>query len=801
MFKKYLKIAWRNSVRNKKYSLINIVGLWSGILFVLLIGLYIRTEWQVNRTLRHSDQQYILLSHWKDPNMGPGFTTLAPLAKQLQQQYSTLVHNYYRWDGLTSVVSRNNNHFRESIALGDSTLLSMYGFHLLHGDAQTALKRPFSVALTAEKARKYFGRTDVLGQTVTIQNFAGDNQPFTITAVLDDVPTNSVTQLSTASTNSFFIPGSAATYFNRGDFDSWQNTIVPSYIELQPGVTAAALAKPLRQLIDQHTSEIVRKNLWVEPVLLTDYYRQKDNQLVNRMLLTLGLTGLFILLMAIVNFVNLTIGQSHTRIREIGVRKVLGSPRNQLIGQLLTESLLLTSLATGLAFATYPFARPYFEEVVGKPLLPLSSLPIGFAVVPFLLVLLVGLLAGFYPAVVLSSLRMVDAVKGQLQSVAGKTSLRKALIGFQFCVAALVLIAAVLVTQQVQFFFGQKLGYDRTYVVSAPVPRDWSPAGVQRMEALRRQFARLPQIASVSLSHEIPNGNLGTQPMLYRQGVDSSRATPMQALITDDQYLNAYRIPLRSGQFFDGSTSDSLGVVINEKAARALGYTSLQAALGQSVRVTDDPRVFTVRGVTADFQTGSMHQAIQPLVFFSVSNVSIYRYFSFRLQPGSVGKTLDAIQARWSVLMPGSSFEYTFMDDTLRSLYEAEFQLQRATYLATALAALIALLGILGLVSIAVQRQTKAIGIRRVLGASIGDIVGLFVREFIPIMGIAGIVSAALAYGLMQQWLSQYAYHVEVSFWAFVLPLSILILSALLLTGSQAVRAALVNPVKSLRSE
>ncbi|PRY41059.1 ABC-type antimicrobial peptide transport system permease subunit [Spirosoma oryzae] len=801
MFKKYLKIAWRNSVRNKKYSLINIVGLWSGILFVLLIGLYIRTEWQVNRTLRHPDQQYILLSHWKDPNMGPGFTTLAPLAKQLQQQYSTLVRNYYRWDGLTSVVSRNNNHFRESIALGDSTLLAMYGFRLLHGDAQTALKRPFSVALTAEKARKYFGRTDVLGQTVTIQNFAGDNQPFTITAVLDDLPTNSVTQLSTASANSFFIPGSAATYFNRGDFDSWQNAIIPSYLELQPGVTAAALAKPIQQLINQHTSEIVRQNLWVEPVLLTDYYRQKDNQLVNRMLLTLGLTGLFILLMAVVNFVNLTIGQSHTRIREIGVRKVLGSPRNQLIGQLLTESLLLTSLATGLAFATYPFARSYFEEVVGKPLLPLSSLPIGFAVVPFLLVLLVGLLAGFYPAVVLSSLRMVDAVKGQLQSVAGKTSLRKVLIGFQFCVAALVLIAAVLVTQQVQFFFGQKLGYDRTYVVSAPVPRDWSPAGVQRMEALRQQFARLPQVASVSLSHEIPNGNLGTQPMLYRQGVDSSRATPMQALITDDQYLNTYRIPLRSGQFFDGSISDSLGVVINEKAARALGYATPQAALGQPVRVTSDPRVFTIRGITSDFQTGSMHQAIQPLAFFSVSNVAIYRYFSFRLQPGTVGKTLDAIQARWAVLMPGSSFEYTFMDDTLRSLYEAEFQLQRATYLATALAALIALLGILGLVSIAVQRQTKAIGIRRVLGASIGDIVGLFVREFIPIMGIAGVVSAALAYGLMQQWLDQYAYRIDVSLWAFVLPLLMLMASAMVLTGSQAVRAALVNPVKSLKSE
>ncbi len=801
MFKKYLKIAWRNSARNKKYSLINIVGLWSGILFVLLIGLYIRTEWQVNRTLRHPDQQYILLSHWKDPNMGPGFTTLAPLAKQLQQQYSTLVRNYYRWDGLTSVVSRNNNHFREGIALGDSTLLAMYGFHLLHGDAQTALKRPFSVALTAEKARKYFGRTDVIGQTVTIQNFVGDDQPFTITAVLDDLPTNSVTQLSTASANSFFIPGSAATYFNRGDFDSWQNTIIPSYLELQPGVTAAALAKPIQQLINQHTSEIVRKNLWVEPVLLTDYYRQKDNQLVNRMLLTLGLTGLFILLMAVVNFVNLTIGQSHTRIREIGVRKVLGSPRNQLIGQLLTESLLLTSLATGLAFATYPFASPYFEEVVGKPLLPLSSLPIGFAVVPFLLVLIVGLLAGFYPAVVLSSLRMVDAVKGQLQSVAGKTSLRKVLIGFQFCVAALVLIAAVLVTQQVQFFFGQKLGYDRTYVVSAPVPRDWSPAGVQRMEALRRQFARLPQVASVSLSHEIPNGNLGTQPMLYRQGVDSSRATPMQALITDDQYLNTYRIPLRSGQFFDGSISDSLGVAINEKAARALGYANPQAALGQPVRVTSDPRVFTIRGITSDFQTGSMHQAIQPLAFFSVSNVAIYRYFSFRLQPGTVGKTLDAIQARWSVLMPGSSFEYTFMDDTLRSLYEAEFQLQRATYLATALAALIALLGILGLVSIAVQRQTKAIGIRRVLGASIGDIVGLFVRESIPIMGIAGVVSAALAYGLMQQWLDQYAYRIDVSLWAFVLPLLMLMASAMVLTGSQAVRAALVNPVKSLKSE
>ena len=668
MLRNYLKIAIRNLLKRRLYSLLNIVGLAVGITFTLLIGSYVWNELRVNQTLRHADRQYILLSRWKDPNMGQEITTLAPLAKRLYDEYPTLIANYYRWDGLTSVVSKGDKNFREGIQLGDKTLLTMYGFETLHGDAQTALQRPFSVVITAEKARTYFGRTNVVGQTVDIQNFSGGTHPFLITAVLKDITENSVTQINATVKNTFFIPTSNYTFFNRTDFDSWQNGILPAYVELREGVSAAQLVKPIQRLINQNAGLVVRQNLRVEPVPLTAYYRQKDNGLVNRMLFILSLAGLFILLMAIVNFINLSVSQATARLRETGVRKALGSSRTRLVIQFLTESILLSGVATGLALCLYPVGKSFFEQIIGKALLPLTTLPTGFLFIPVGVAIGVGLLAGLYPAFVLSSQNVVDALKNKLQTVHQKVGLRQVLVGFQFLTATVVLIVAALVTQQVQYFFSQALGYSQAFVISAQVPRDWSPAGVQKLERVRAMFATMPEVVSVSLSHEIPNGNNGGQPMVYKNGSDSTQATAMQALISDDNYLKTYQIQLTAGRFFDEVGQDSLNVVLNEKAVRAMGYKTPADAIGRQVRSMGDPRLFTVVGITQDFHFNSMQQTIQPMLFFSVKGVPVYRYLSFKLHPGNVSQSIEAIQKRWSLLLPGSPFEYSFMDDTSQTV-------------------------------------------------------------------------------------------------------------------------------------
>lgn len=800
MIKNYFKLAWRNITKHRFYAFVNIAGLFAGITFALLIGAYVWGELQVNRNLKNADRQYFLKSEWKDPNMGVDIATLGPIAKRLKEDYPDLVENYYRWDGITSVVSKGDKHLRENIQLGDSTLLSMYGFKLLHGDAATALVQPFSVVITKDMAEKYFGKTDVVGETINIQSFSGARKDFAITGVLKEIPDNSVTHLNEANLNTFFIPTNTYTYFGRADFDVWTNIYVPSYIELQKGVAPASLDKAISQLIQTNAPDGIKQNLKIQAVPIMDYYLQKDNAVVKRMLYALSFVGFFILLMAVVNFINIAISSSGNRMKEIGVRKVLGGLRSQLILQFLTESFILVLIATALALAVYPFARPVFSEMVGKSIPSLLSFPLYFIFIPIALILVTGLLAGLYPAFVLSSINTVNSLKGKLNIVKENILLRKSLVGFQFAVALIVLIAAAIVTQQVSYFFSRSLGYNKEYIVAAQVPRDWSPAGVRKMETIRKEFATIPQVSSVTLSYDIPNGSFGG-PQAYKAGTDSTQAIAMQSLITDENYLSTYGIQLNNGEFFDSRKLDSGKVVLNEKAVAALGYKNSSNAIGQQLRIPGDPTTFTVKGVTSDFHLGSMQQAIQPMIFFNVTTSVVHRYLSFKLKPGNLNTGIEAIQKKWAALLPGSSFEFSFMDDTLKKLYATELQLKKAAYAATLLSFIIVLLGVLGLISLSVHKRVKEIGIRKVLGASVSNIMLLFVKEFVIIILAAAVIACPVAWWVMNNWLNNYAYHIAISLLPFVSSIIILAVITLLLIGFQTIKAAIANPVKSLRTE
>ncbi|MEJ7586276.1 MAG: ABC transporter permease [Ferruginibacter sp.] len=802
MIKTYFKTAWRNITSHQFYSLVNVAGLFAGITFALLIGSYIWGELQVNKELRNAGRQYFLQSEWKDPNLGVDITTLGPLSKRLKEDYPGLVANYYRWDGITSLVSKGDKHFRENIQLGDSTLLKMYGFELQHGDSRTALNDPYSVVIAREIATRYFGRTDVVGETISIQSFSGGRHDFMIKGVLKDIPENSVTRLNAENNNTLFIPTNTFSFFGRLDPDNWGNLYIPSYIELQKGIKASALELPIKRLIEENCSEVIKQNLKVHVVALSDYYTDKNNGLVKRMLYILSIAGIFILLMAIVNFINITVSSSGNRMREIGVRKVLGGSGKQLIFQFLTESFILVFVATVFAVAAYPVASPFFSGAVGKQLATLSSFPVYFLIIPAGIVLTVGLLAGLYPAFVLSSLKLVDSLKGKLKTVRENIILRKSLVGFQFCMAILVLTAAGIVTQQVSFFFSKNLGYDKEYIVSSQVPRNWTREGVQKMEVIRNEFARMPQLSSVTLSYEIPNGMNGGQPPVYKSGSDSTRAIAMQSMITDAHYLQTYQIPMLAGSFLGhGNRGDSGKIVLNEKAVKTLGWKSAEEAIGQQVKIPGDATVFTIQGVTTDFHFGSMQQKIAPIIFFNVMFSPTYRYLSFKIKPGNIGGTIDAIQKKWAVLLPGSSFEYSFMDDTLTKLYTTEIQLKKAAYAATGLSLIIVLLGIVGLISLSIHKRVKEIGIRKVLGASLPHIIMLFVKEFIGVMVLAALVACPLSYLLMNAWLDGYEYRIVIGAPVFILSISALILITLMLITLQTLKAAVANPVKSLRTQ
>jgi putative ABC transport system permease protein len=641
----------------------------------------------------------------------------------------------------------------------------------------------------------------VVGERISIQSFSGTQRDFAITGVLREIPENSVTVLNDDNHNSFFIPTNTFTYFGRFDFENWANIYIPSYIELKDGASGSDLDKAIRQLIQQNASDVIKQNLTVQPIPLKDYYVQKDNGLVRRMLYALSFVGLFILLMAIVNFINISISSSSTRIKEIGIRKVLGGLRKHIVIQFLAESIILVSAATILAISAYPFTQTFFAQLVGKQIPSLYSFPLYFIFIPVAVIVFVGLLAGLYPAIILSSLKSADSIKGKLKTVKENVLLRKSLTGFQFCIASIVLIVAFIVSQQVSYFFSRSLGYNKEYILSAQLPRDWSRQGVQKMETVRNEFTAMPQISSATLSYEIPNGSNGGQPPVYRSVSDSTQAIAMQLLITDENYLSTYQIPLRAGSFFDGRGMDSAKVVMNEQALNALGYKDIEKAVGERVRIPGDPTIYTIKGVTNDFHFGSMQDKIAPIIFFNVQFAPQYRFLSFKIHPGNVRNTIEAIQKKWSLLLPGTAFEYSFMDDTLKSLYKNEIQLKKASYAATVLSLVIVLLGVIGLVSLSIQKRTKEIGIRKVLGASVSNIMSLFIKEVLWVILVAGVIACPVAWLVMNGWLNDYAYRISLTPKPFLLSVIGLAFLTAILIALQTIKAGRENPVKSLRTE
>ncbi len=799
MFKNYVKIAWRNLIKSRLYSAINIVGLSVGIAFTLFIAAYIWSELQVNKHLKNAENQYIILSEWKNPDQGYKVATLGPLAKTLKEQYPDLVANYYRFDGITSTISFGDKSFRETIAIGDSSLLNMYGFKLMHGNAATALNAPFTVVITADKALKYFGKTDVAGQTITIENFSGSKHDFLITGVMEIPSRNTITNFSGVLDNPLYISTENLDFFNREM--NWDNIGIVEFVELQKGINPAALNIPMAHLIRQNGSPDAAKDLAPYLVPLKEYYLTANNGFIKKLIYALSAVALFILAMAIINYINLSVSRAGSRIREIGIRKVLGGLKRQLIVQFLTESVMLVFAATVFAFIIFQLTRGLFSGILNKEIPRLDQFPSSFLIFPLLLVVLIGLIGGIYPAFILSSLPSVASMKGRLSSSGEKGWLRKGLVGFQFVTAMIAFTAAIVISNQINLFIGRDLGYNKDYILSAQVPRNWTAEGVNKMMAIRDQFKALPVVENVSLAYEIPNGNNAGQTYISRRGTNQSTAMSMQLLQTDENYLSVYRIPLLAGSYFDGNRQESGKVVLNETALHALGWQRASDAIGKPVIIAGEPEMYTVMGVTKDFHFGSMEEKIAPVLFFNVRFSNTYRFLVFKVKPGNISASIEELQKSWRLLMPGAPFEYKFMDETLSAMYQSEIQLKKASYTATVLTLIIVLLGVAGLVSLSIQKRVKEVGIRKVLGSSAAAIVALFLKEFLWIMLIGAVVACPLSYLIMNGWLQEYAYRIDLNAQPFLISILGLGLVTAVLVCLQTLNAAFTIPVKSLKAE
>jgi putative ABC transport system permease protein len=808
MIKNYFKLAWRNLRRHKIFSMINIFGLSVGVLIVLLVSSFIYSEATINAQLKNSDHIYLVQSRWKNPDMGYDFTTLAPLAKALKENYPGLVSNYYHHDGITSIVSKGDKKFSEGLQVGDSTLLDMFGFELLEGNAKTALNKPNALALTAAMAKKYFGKTDVLGESLTIQSFSGTKQDFEITAVLKDPPYNTITHWGNGinnGANEFFLPAASLRFFGRNaGFEAWQNAFIISYVELKEGIRPEVLHDPVKQLLQLNTSPDIQKNLEIYFTPVRDYYLSSNNGMAYRMIYAMGGIAFFIMLMAIINFVNITIGNSLTRIREIGVRKVMGSSKTQLILQFLSESVLMSAFSVLIALILYVPGRNFMSELLGKQLPLLSDFPIYFIAFPLSIMLIVGLLAGIYPAFFLSARDSIESLKGKLASVNEKVFLRQAMVSIQFIVAIVVFVAAIIIDQQVNFFFTKDLGYSKERVITARVPRDWTRQGVEHMSVLRNEFSKVPGISNATLSFEIPDGaSASNNNVLYRSSQDSSQGIIAESLFTDEQYVSTYQIPVIAGNFFNekGGIVDTTGFVLNETAVKALGFAQPQLAIGQKVKVQGSNTLFTIGGVVKDFHFGPLQESIPPLYFVHVRSAPLFRYMSFRLNPGDVSTHIASLQNKWKVLFPDAPFDYKFIDDTLSRLYLMETRMKKASLLATSIALVIVLLGVAGLVGQSITRRTKEVGIRKVLGSSLMGIIMLFTKEFALVFLVANVIAWPLGYVLIHNWLNNYAYRIHLTLIPFALVALVIMVLIALLIYARVRKIAITSPANSLRTE
>lgn len=807
MFRNYVKLAWRNLIRNRAFSFINIFGLSLGIAFVMLTGGFVWRELHVNDGLADGDRTYIILSKWKDPNMGLEFTTLAPLSKALKDEAPGLVEDYYHHDGITSIVAKGNKKFSEGLQVGDTSFVTMFGFPLLHGDPAHPFRGPFSLVMTAGKAMKYFGRTDVVGESLTLNSFSGGKQNFVVSAVMKDPPFNTVTCWGTGAkvdVNEFFLPAESLKFFGRdAGFVAWQNAFILSYVKLRKGVRPEQLQGTIDRLLKTHVAPDVQQNLKVQLASLDNYYLSSGNGSAKRLIYTLTAVTLFMLIMAIVNFINISIGHAVTRLKEIGVRKTMGGSRVQLILQFILESILLVAISTAIGMALYILFRPYFGSVLGVELPEFQNYPTYMLLVPFGLAIALGVLAGSYPAFVLSGQPAAGSLKGKLRTVGEKVHLRRAMIVVQFVTAIVVFVATIMVDRQVDYFLHKDLGYDREHVVTAKVPRDWTPQGFEHLATIRNEFSRLPAVKDVTLSYEIPDGASAGSNVIYRAGQDSTQGVISTSLFTDEKYLSTYDIPLVAGAFFNakGGAPDPQGFVLNETAVKALGWKDAQAALGGQLRFQGGQGVFNVTGVVKDFHFGSKTQAIQPMFFVHLANNPVYRYISFRLKPGDVASSISAIQHAWDQHMPDAPFEYVFMDDVLARMYPLELEMRRASGAATVFSIVVVLLGIFGLVTLSVSRREKEMGVRKVLGASVTQVIGLFAREFAWLMLIANLVAWPLGWMLINKWTSQYAYRVELNLMPFFIVAACMALLVGLVILLRTWNLASESPAKRLRAE
>ena len=797
MLKSYLTIALRYLKRHKIYSFISISGLAVGMACCVLILLWINDEIRYDRFHEQTKNLYRVVN---DLNYGPFAQTTAgsayPLGPAMKNEIPEIREIARTLSTRKILIAHGDKRFYEdNFYFADPSLFAIFTFPFIQGDPDTALSSPSSVVITQEMAAKYFGSKDPIGKTIRTKN----QNNYIVSGVIENIPKNSHLQ--------FGFVGSMERAVSMGARTHWTGWLYRTYVLLQPETSFQYVNAKLEEWIKTKDSEETR--YYLQPFSDIHMYGLQGGGAI-RPLSLFSTLALLILIIACINYMNLATARAGTRAKEIGLRKVVGAKKNNIVRQFLSESVLFAFFALLISLGLVALFLPLFNQLSGK------ELSMNLAQNSFLflgivgITLLTGVLAGSYPALFLSSFEPDRILKGRLSAKkigASTASIRKGLVVFQFVLTIILLISTTTVYRQMSFIKNRQLGFEKKHLIYTQLRSEgnlWEQYDAQKTwqnyKTLENALSQNPNIMDVSSASCLPFGSMGAEfGQLDWEGKDPEYQVEMKHIAVDPHFLETFQLEMAEGRFLsDEFPSDAQNFILNEAAVKAAG---LESPVGKRFQLLDKSGVIV--GVIRNFHFAPLHDKINPLVLHLMPyQYWMYRNYVFiRIRANNVSQTIASIEAIWDKAIPEYPFEFRFLDDTIDARYRSEQRLETVLRIFTFLAISISCFGLFGLISFTARLKTKEIGIRKVLGASMGSVVRLLSKEFIALVILSNLIAWPVAYFVMTRWLENFAYRTEIGILTFVLSGFIALVIAILTVCFQSIKAALANPVDSLRYE
>ena len=808
MIKNYIKTALRSLTKNKGFTAINVLGLALGIASCLLIVFYVYDELSYDRYNTNADRIYRFNEAIKFGGVANDYAVVpAPLASAVKADFPEVEQvTRFRDRGGNQVKKGNQNILENGMVYADASVFSVFTLPMVYGSPADALKDPHSVVITERAAEKYFNSTNVVGKTLTFN----DTALYKITGVIKNIPTQS-------HFNYDFLISMSTLPESRND--AWFSANFNSYVLLKKGVDHHQFEARLPGFLKQHSAPQLQSILHLTFDKFEksgDYIRLSlipltDIHLRSNAVGELGMNGnieyvytfsaiaIFILLIACVNFMNLSTARSASRAREVGVRKVLGSPRKYLIFQFLAESILVTLAGAIIAVIAAWLLLPLFNQMSGKELVITPQIIGWLLPVMFLLIVVIGGLAGSYPAFFLSGFQPINVLKGKLASGFKGGMLRSFLVVFQFSISVFLIIGTLVIYNQLKYIQSKDLGYNRDHVL---VVNNVFTLG-DKANAFKQEIKQLSGVQNATLTGALPTDNYGNSSSFFKDPViDQKRSVMAQYWTVDEDYIPTLKMKLIAGRNFSKDMgTDSTAIIINEAAAKQLAFANPinQLLYAPQDNLVTKLKAYHIIGVIKDFNFRSLRENVTPLLLLLDQNTGA---LSVRISSANIPSLLDQVKNKWAAFAPKQEFNYSFMEADFDALYRSEQRIGTIFITFTTLAIIIACLGLFGLAAYAAEQRTKEIGIRKVLGASMSTIVAMLSKDFIKLVLIAIVIAVPLAWWSMNKWfLQDFAYRQDIQWWVMASAGTTAILIAFITISFQSIRAALTNPVKSLRSE